>query len=189
MVKVIASIIVLAGVSLLVGLWPLPAQQAAQFKERAAAELAASDPSDSPTTFNAARRQYYQSVVDDQDIETQFRVRWAITLALSACCVAAGVLMFFKARFWAVAVVISAVFYASFTEFVWPLYEIFFRGTSSLDQFLSRVAIFGHSLEMAAIIAWYNLAVPCAFMVAVAMASWSAFARLFHRRRTDNNAL
>ena len=189
MAKVIASIIFFAGVSLLAGLWVLPTEQAAQFRKLAAAELAASVTSDNPASLKESRRQYFQSVIDDPNLETEFRFEWAVTLALGVCCVAAGILMFLKARFWAIAVVISAAFYASRTEFVWPLYEIFFKGISSFDQLLSRVAIFGQSPEMLATIAWFNLAVPGALMVAVAMAIWPTLAQLFRREGSENNAL
>ena len=187
MVRVIALLVVFAGLSLLSGLWPMPAERAAYMRHEAIVKLAVPVSSENPAALEESTRHFYQSIVDNTDIESGFWIEWIQTLALATLCATAGAIMFLQIRGWAVLIIASTTFYAWKTTFFYPIY-FFFLKMDSIDQFFSRLSMFARSPFSFAAMAWFNLLVPIVLSVAVVVAI-RAWLPVFTQRSGTNNAL
>ena len=185
MTRAIARLVVLAGLSLLSGLWPMPDERAASLRHDAITKLATPVSSHSPSAQEESARQFYQSIADNTDMEFEFWIQWTQTLAIASLCVLAGTMMYRQIRAWPVLIVASTALYAWKTTLFYPIY-FFFWEADSIDQFFSRLSMLASSPLSFAAIAWFNLLVPIFLSVAVVVAIKALLPISTQRSETNN---
>jgi hypothetical protein len=168
--KIIALLILFAGVSILVGLWPLPNHLANEFRNDAVAQLATPPPADSSPELEQSRKNLYQKIINDPNLEIKFWLQWLTKLALFACCLVTGLLMLVQVRFWAASVLVCTAFYALTNSFFLPFYNYFMHNTTSFAGFLSRLDIVAKYPSLLFNILWFNVTIPLVFIIGSGMA-------------------
>jgi hypothetical protein len=175
--KIIALLILLGGISMLSGLWPLPSHLANEFRNDAVAQLTTPPSADSSPELEQSSKDFYQEIVNDPNLEMKFWFHWFTNLALIACCVLSGYLMLMQTHIWGVSVLITTVFYAGITGFFYPLYGILIHNTTSLTGILSRFSILAKYPLSLFYIMWFNAVIPVIFIIGSFMAIKSIVAQ------------
>lgn len=167
--KIIAILIVCAGITMLSGLWPLPGQLAIESRNQATKDLAHLQLTDSSAVSAQSLIKANEEIIKNPYLEAQFWFQWIIQFILTSCILLSGALMLLQKRFWAISILITTVLYTWHKGFYMSTYHILFEG--SVSGILGRLAILEKYPVLFAQIVWFDLAIPLVLFIGSVLAA------------------
>jgi hypothetical protein len=183
MARFVSIVVVLIGLSMLSGIWPLPNQQVADFRAETSAQLATANKIQNPSAFDVWEQKFLKIQLDNPYLEAIVWGRWILELATATLCMLAGMLMYFRTRLWTVLILLATISYERSTGFFLPIYGLFFKNCHSFERLQHRVAIVSAHPSLLFDIIWFNLLAPTTLSLASIMAMMAIY-RKFNDRRT-----